>query len=140
MYKSNGILHMLDRNRKIKEGPERLQNTKEQFDVIITAEERVYDQVFNELRFEFKCTYKKMTTSMKANCNIWCTNIDKYNLFCLIVPASPSQISIVTFEDEVLSVIKTNLDIYIIYHFLTPSLTTCKQKKISSNFYEDTKL
>lgn len=45
MYKSNGILHMLDRNRKIKEGPERLQNTKEQFDVIITAEERVYDQV-----------------------------------------------------------------------------------------------
>ena len=49
MYKSNGILHMLDRNRKIKEGPERLQNTKEQFDVIITAEERVYDQVFNEL-------------------------------------------------------------------------------------------
>jgi RNA polymerase II subunit A C-terminal domain phosphatase SSU72 len=47
MYKQNGILHMLDRNRKIKEGPERLQNTKEQFDVIITAEERVYDQVLD---------------------------------------------------------------------------------------------
>jgi RNA polymerase II subunit A C-terminal domain phosphatase SSU72 len=45
MYKQNGILHMLDRNRKIKEAPERLQNTKEQFELIITAEERVYDQV-----------------------------------------------------------------------------------------------
>ena len=29
-----------------KNGPERLQDTKEKFDVIITAEERVYDQVF----------------------------------------------------------------------------------------------
>jgi len=47
MYKQNGILHMLDRNRKIKEAPERLQNTKEQFEVIITAEERVYDQVLD---------------------------------------------------------------------------------------------
>ena len=36
---------MLERNRKIKAGPERLQNTTDQFDVIITAEERVYDQV-----------------------------------------------------------------------------------------------
>lgn len=47
MYKQNGILHMLDRNRKIKEAPERLQDTKEQFEVIITAEERVYDQVLD---------------------------------------------------------------------------------------------
>eukprot|EP00088_Acartia_fossae_P029349 TRINITY_DN3019_c0_g1_i1.p1 TRINITY_DN3019_c0_g1~~TRINITY_DN3019_c0_g1_i1.p1 ORF type:complete len:192 (-),score=59.93 TRINITY_DN3019_c0_g1_i1:498-1073(-) len=47
MYKQNGILHMLDRNRKIKLRPERLQDTKEQFQVIITAEERVYDQVLD---------------------------------------------------------------------------------------------
>jgi len=45
MYKQNGILHMLDRNRMIKEKPERLQDCSEKFDVIITAEERVYDQV-----------------------------------------------------------------------------------------------
>lgn len=45
LYKQNGILHMLDRNRMIKERPERLQDSKEKFDVIITAEERVYDQV-----------------------------------------------------------------------------------------------
>lgn len=45
MYKQNGILHMLDRNRIIKPAPDRLQDTEKEFDVIITAEERVYDQV-----------------------------------------------------------------------------------------------
>eukprot|EP00092_Neocalanus_flemingeri_P003459 GFUD01003708.1.p1 GENE.GFUD01003708.1~~GFUD01003708.1.p1 ORF type:complete len:197 (-),score=72.62 GFUD01003708.1:429-1019(-) len=45
MYKQNGILHMLDRNRIIKPRPDRLQDTEKQFDVIMTAEERVYDQV-----------------------------------------------------------------------------------------------
>jgi len=45
MYKQNGILHMLERNRIIKPGPDRLQDTEKQFDMIITAEERVYDQV-----------------------------------------------------------------------------------------------
>jgi len=45
LYKQNGILHMLDRNRMIKNGPDRLQDTDKRFDIIITAEERVYDQV-----------------------------------------------------------------------------------------------
>lgn len=36
---------MLDRNRRIKSRPERFQDTKENFDIVITAEERVYDQV-----------------------------------------------------------------------------------------------
>lgn len=36
---------MLDRNRRIKQAPERFQTSTEQFDVIITCEERVYDQV-----------------------------------------------------------------------------------------------
>ena len=45
MYKQNGILHMLDRNRMIKTGPERFQDCEKVFDVILTAEERVYDQV-----------------------------------------------------------------------------------------------
>jgi len=45
MYKQNGILHMLDRNRIIKPKPDRLQDSEKQFDVIMTAEERVYDQV-----------------------------------------------------------------------------------------------
>lgn len=45
LYTQNGILNMLDRNRRIKLGPQRLQDTKEKYDVIFSAEERVYDQV-----------------------------------------------------------------------------------------------
>lgn len=36
---------MLDRNRRIKAHPERFQEAQDQFDLIITAEERVFDQV-----------------------------------------------------------------------------------------------
>ncbi|KAL2720834.1 RNA polymerase II subunit A C-terminal domain phosphatase SSU72 [Vespula squamosa] len=36
---------MLDRNRRIKPKPERFQLSKEKFDILITCEERVYDQV-----------------------------------------------------------------------------------------------
>lgn len=47
LYTQNGILHMLDRNRRIKRGPQRLQEAQERFDLIITAEERVYDQALD---------------------------------------------------------------------------------------------
>lgn len=40
---------MLDRNRRIKAAPERFQTCNEQFDVLITCEERVYDQVIEFL-------------------------------------------------------------------------------------------
>ena len=36
---------MLDRNRRIKEKPERFQENKEEFDLIVTCQERVFDQV-----------------------------------------------------------------------------------------------
>lgn len=42
---------MLDRNRRIKKSPEKFQHCTEQFDLIITAEERVYDQV--SIGFDF---------------------------------------------------------------------------------------
>lgn len=48
LYTQNGILHMLDRNRRIKDHPERFQSSKERFDIIITCEERVYDQVLED--------------------------------------------------------------------------------------------
>lgn len=44
-YTQNGLLHMIDRNRRIKPHPERFQASPERFDVIISCEERVYDQV-----------------------------------------------------------------------------------------------
>ncbi|GJQ70477.1 Ssu72 [Trypoxylus dichotomus] len=45
LYTQNGLLHTLDRNRRIKSHPERFQECYEKFDVLITCEERVYDQV-----------------------------------------------------------------------------------------------
>lgn len=47
---------MLDRNKRIKPRPERFQNCKDLFDLILTCEERVYDQVV-----EGECTYNTNT-------------------------------------------------------------------------------
>ncbi|XP_055334613.1 RNA polymerase II subunit A C-terminal domain phosphatase SSU72-like [Paramacrobiotus metropolitanus] len=49
LYTSNGLLNMLDRNRRIKIRPERFQDNVEPFDVIICCEERVFDQVTEHL-------------------------------------------------------------------------------------------
>jgi len=45
LYTQNGLLHTLDRNRRIKSHPERFQESEEKFDILVTCEERVYDQV-----------------------------------------------------------------------------------------------
>ena len=44
-YTQNGVLMMLDRNKRIKERPEKIQTCPEKFDVIISLDERVYDQI-----------------------------------------------------------------------------------------------
>lgn len=59
LYTQNGILHMLDRNRRIKSKPERFQDCKDDFDIVITVEERVYDQVVEDLE-------KRGQTSMSS--------------------------------------------------------------------------
>ncbi|XP_043837201.1 RNA polymerase II subunit A C-terminal domain phosphatase SSU72-like [Dromiciops gliroides] len=58
LYTSNGILNMLGRNRRIKPRPERFQNCKEVFDLIFTCEERVYDNVVEELNSRDQETFK----------------------------------------------------------------------------------
>jgi len=54
LYTENGVLHMLDRNRRIKEKPERFQDSRERFDVIFTVEERIFDQVMEGKKNENK--------------------------------------------------------------------------------------
>lgn len=64
---------MLDRNRRIKPKPERFQANRDLFDVIVSCEERVYDQIiegkpqskFMHCRHDF--TFSKMAS---ASCNV----------------------------------------------------------------------
>lgn len=49
-YTQNGMLTILERNRKIKTGPQRFQTSTGAFDVIFCCEERCFDIVCEELR------------------------------------------------------------------------------------------
>lgn len=50
LYLQNGLLSMLERNKKIKSGPQRFQSSTSPFDIIFTCEERCFDIVCEDLR------------------------------------------------------------------------------------------
>ncbi|KRY52450.1 RNA polymerase II subunit A C-terminal domain phosphatase SSU72 [Trichinella britovi] len=78
LYTQNGLLNMLDRNRRVKPHPERFQEYKGLSDVIICCEERVYDQVYEcnwfHRFFEFRLLL--MNTEMKHCHLVHIINID----------------------------------------------------------------
>ncbi|XP_075249969.1 RNA polymerase II subunit A C-terminal domain phosphatase SSU72-like [Convolutriloba macropyga] len=60
LYTQNGILHMLDRNRRIKPKPEQFQKCYEHFDLVITCEERIFDEVVLELLRREQTEYRAL--------------------------------------------------------------------------------
>ncbi|KAI8914160.1 RNA polymerase II subunit A [Gorgonomyces haynaldii] len=49
LYTKMGVLDMLDRNRNIKHAPEKFQMNRDEFDLIFTCEERVFDAACDDI-------------------------------------------------------------------------------------------
>ncbi|KAK9817809.1 hypothetical protein WJX72_002542 [[Myrmecia] bisecta] len=60
LYTRNGLLQMLQRNMGVKRAPERWQDSKEVFDVVITFEERVMDQLVEDMNSRSQSSMKTL--------------------------------------------------------------------------------
>lgn len=49
LYTRNGLLRMVQRNMEVKVAPERFQDCRDAYDIIVTFEERVMEQVVDDL-------------------------------------------------------------------------------------------
>ena len=50
LYRRNGLKDMLERNMKIKPGPQKWQEHSDELDVVVCFEERVFDNVVDDMR------------------------------------------------------------------------------------------
>eukprot|EP00200_Dunaliella_tertiolecta_P002138 CAMPEP_0202346016 /NCGR_PEP_ID=MMETSP1126-20121109/4991_1 /ASSEMBLY_ACC=CAM_ASM_000457 /TAXON_ID=3047 /ORGANISM="Dunaliella tertiolecta, Strain CCMP1320" /LENGTH=182 /DNA_ID=CAMNT_0048937371 /DNA_START=293 /DNA_END=838 /DNA_ORIENTATION=+ len=58
LYARNGLLRMLERNLKVKTAPQRWQECREPYDVVVTFEERVMEQVLDDLHSRPLCAMR----------------------------------------------------------------------------------
>ena len=66
---------MLDRNKRIKPRPERFQAARDKFDILVTCEERVYDQVIEGTCQLLSCDV--IHTLLETRCSIFsCYNLN----------------------------------------------------------------
>lgn len=85
---------MLDRNKRIKSKPERFQNCKDKFDLVITCEERVYDQVLEGEASHEKC----LIIPEGGDCFLWAhdktaTLLDLYDTLSISFVVAPSDLN-----------------------------------------------
>lgn len=76
---------MLERNKRIKPVPERFQESKEEFDIIFTVEERIYDAVLESMcpyrSTQIRLTpFSNLTTGLEARGSSSYTQVQVINL------------------------------------------------------------
>ncbi|XP_023687131.1 RNA polymerase II subunit A C-terminal domain phosphatase SSU72-like isoform X1 [Paramormyrops kingsleyae] len=103
LYTQNGILHMLERNKRIKPRPERFQDCKEKFDLVITCEERVYDQVLEDLNSREQETFQPVhVINVDIQDNHEEATLGAFVIceLCQCVSDSPNFTCVLTFESQ----------------------------------------
>ena len=89
---------MLDRNRRLKPRPERFQDSEEQFDIIVTAEERVFDQVLEGISHIFLSNRPhpwapgKQISKRKWKSTAACGKLSVFQHICTLRPLESSDI------------------------------------------------
>ena len=66
-YKHNNVLNILKRNISCKLAPEKFAETDKRFDVIITCEERVYDQALEQIDDCWRADYMQIVHIVNVN-------------------------------------------------------------------------
>ncbi len=133
LYSINGVLNMLDRNRNIKEFPERWDESKPIFDFIFTCEERCFDAVVDNLltrgenlskivhviNVDIKDNHEEAKVGGKAILRLAKMLEDEYENFLKITNNDNGTDGVLSVEDKVMDIItewqKNHLNLPAIY-------------------------